>query len=55
MSCEGFKYLFLLTMYKASHICAFLCWQLLLTFNKGANDFFSSTYLNNISFDIYVK
>lgn len=55
MSCEGFKYLFLLTTYKVSYICAFLCRQLLLTSNKGTNDFFSSTYLNNISFDIYVK
>lgn len=55
MSCEGFKYWFLLTTYKVCYICALLCWQLLLTFNKGANDFFNSAYLNNMSFDIYVK
>lgn len=55
LSCEGSKYLFILTMYKTSYTRAFLHWQVLITFNKGANYFFSSIYLNTISFDIYVK
>lgn len=55
MSCEASKYLFLLTMYKAGYVCTSLCWQILITFNKGANYFFSSICLNSISFDVYGK